>query len=346
MVTIKDIAFEAGVSIATVSNVINGVKSKVSEEKASKIYKIIKKRQYVPNSFARTLVAKSSNIIAGILLRDTSLNIFKDQYNAEFFGELLCAVQDYGYYMMFRYVNSCEEVIQNLRSWNVDGAVFLGTSDTYSKKIKDEIKIPLIFTDSYTMHPEITSVNIDDYGGGKLAAEYFLEKGHTKLGFVGYVIAEQEKSVVSERLNGFISVLKERNLKPGKDQLFYVPSINEDEQIQKIASRLASGKTGITALFISADKLAISLIEALSQHGVKVPEDISIIGFDDLPIAAINKPKLTTIRQNISEKARIATELLFCQINNKDMSLEMPVLNVTLVERDSVRFIKKKSNKT
>ena len=115
MITLKDIADEAGVSIATVSNVINGNMSKVSLENAGRIRKIIEKRRYVPNSSARTLAAKSSQIIAGILLGGQGVNMLKDPYCAEFFGELVGAVQDRGYYFMIRYVTSYDEVIKSLR---------------------------------------------------------------------------------------------------------------------------------------------------------------------------------------------------------------------------------------
>jgi LacI family transcriptional regulator len=338
MVTLKDIADEAGVSTATISNVINGNMSKVSIENASRIQKIIEKRQYVPNSSARTLAVKSSHIIAGVLLGGHDVNMLLDPYNAEFFGELICTVQERGYYLMIRYVNSYEEVIHSLRSWNIDGAVFVGTSDEYIKKIQKAIQIPLIFTDSYTNQQKINNVGIDDFRGGGLAAEYFLSRGHRTLGFVGYSIVGTEKNVVSERLSGFSSVLDTHGIKLTEKQCFYVSVGDPREDIQKIAARLADRKGDITGIFVSADILAIALMEALSEQGMNVPEDISVIGFDDVSITANIVPGLTTIRQKISQKAQIATDLLFRQIEGK-LSPRNSTLEVSLVERDSVSFL-------
>jgi LacI family transcriptional regulator len=337
MVTLKDIANEAGVSTATVSHVVNGNMARVSMENAIRIRKIIQKRQYVPNSSARTLAAKSSHIIAGILIGGQGVNMLKDPYNAEFLGEMVNAVQEREYYLMIRYVSSYEEVIQSLRSWNVDGAVFIGTSDAYIRKIQAQIRIPLIFTDSYTNLKKISNVGINDFQGGILAAELLLDKGHEKLGFAGYAMQEQGKNVVTERFDGFLSALKKRNIKLNHEQIFYVSGGNPDEDIQKIAERLASGKGKITGLFASADKLAFALMEALSERGIRIPDDISIIGYDDLSIASKISPALTTVRQDISKKARIAIDLLFHQIEGKDMTPMNTMLDVSLVERNSVR---------
>jgi len=339
MVTLRDIADEAGVSIATVSNVVNGNMSRVSPGNAERIRKIIKKRRYVPNSSARTLAAKSSQIIAGILLGGQGENMLRDPYSAEFFGELVRAVQDRGYYLMIRYVNNYEEVIQSLRSWNVDGAVFIGTSDAYIKKIQQEIQIPLIFTDSYTTQQKINNVGINDFQGGVLAAEYFLEKGHHRPGFVGYTIKEQGKSVVTERLDGFLSVFKSHGKKLGQERIFYVPDGDSEDVILDIAARLAAAKGDISGIFTSADRLAFVLIKALAEQGMRVPEDISIIGFDDLSITAQFMPRLTTIRQNIGRKVQIAADLLFRQIEGNTTSPLNTLLDVDLVERDSVKTL-------
>ena len=335
----KDIADEAGVSIATVSNVINGNLSKVSHDNAQRIRKIIENRRYVPNSSARTLAVKTSHIIAGILMGAQGINILKDPYCAEFFGELVGAVQDRGYYFMVRYVTSYDEVIKSLRSWNVDGAVFIGTSEVYSRKIQEEINIPLIFTDSYTTQQNINNVGIDDFRGGVLAAEHFIKMGHKKPGFVGHTYPIAEKGVVSERLRGFLSVFDSYKIKLTDKQIFYVSEFNPDDGLNDIAAKFKAERGCITGLFISADKLAFAMIKTLSDNGIRVPEDISIIGFDDLSITSNFLPKLTTIRQNISRKVRIAADLLFRQIEGDNMHPANTVLDVELVERDSVKFL-------
>jgi LacI family transcriptional regulator len=225
-----------------------------------------------------------------------------------------------------------------LRSWTVDGAVFVGISDAYITKIQKEIQIPLIFFFFYTKQQKINNVGIDDFRGGVLAAEHFLSRGHRALGFVGYSLGEQKRNVVSERLLGFSSVLDKHGIKLTGKQCFYVSEGDPREVIQKIAAQLTALKGDITGVFVSADKLAIALMEALSEYGMNVPEDISIIGFDDLSVTANIVPGLTTIRQNISKKAQIATDLLFCRIEGEQPPRN-PVLEVSLMERDSVSYL-------
>jgi LacI family transcriptional regulator len=338
MVTLKDIAQEAGVSTATVSHVINRVPSRVSDKTIARICKIIEKRQYVPNSPARILAAKSSRIIAGILVGNPGRNILEDPYNAAFFGEVVCAVQERGYYLMIRYIDSYDEVVKNLRSWNVDGAVFIGTMDADVKKLQEAVRMPLIFTDSYSNLEKINNVGVNDFQGGRLAAEYFLRQGHKWLGFAGFFFYDDVKGVISQRMEGFRSVLEQHRLALPREWVFRIDSA-DSRNLPAIANTLASRETGITGIFVSSDLLAVALMDALRSRNVRVPQDISLIGFDDLPLAHYCQPKLTTIWQDIPQKARIAANLLFRQIEKKNEGMENITLEPELVERDSVRSL-------
>jgi LacI family transcriptional regulator len=339
MVTLKDIAREAGVSTATVSHVINRVASRVSDKTVAHICQIIEKRQYVPNSPARILAAKSSRIIAGILVGAPGRNILEDPYNAAFFGEVVCAVQERGYYLMIRYVDSYEEVVQNLRSWHVDGAVFIGTMDADVKKLQEAVHMPLIFTDSYSNLAKINNVGINDFQGGRLAAECFLRQGHEHLGFAGFFFQDGIRGVISRRLAGFRSVLEEQRIPLPAKRIFRFDSVDPDYLVHA-AHAVASGETGITGLFVSSDLLAAALMDVLKSLGMRIPRDISLIGFDDLPLARYCQPKLTTVWQDIPQKARIAADLLFRQIEKKNADRENITLEPELIERDSVRSLR------
>jgi LacI family transcriptional regulator len=341
MVTLKDIAQEAGVSTATVSHVINRVASRVSDKTVARIRKIIENRQYVPNTPARILAAKSSRIIAGILVAPPGRNILEDPYNAAFFGEVVCAVQERGYYLMIRYEDSYEEVVQNLRAWNVDGAIFIGTMDADVKKLQEALRMPLIFTDSYSNLERINNVGINDFQGGRLAAEYFLRRGHERLGFASFFFQDGVEGVISRRLEGFRSALEEHHIALPSPRIFRLDPADPDS-LSHIANTLASKKTGITGLFVSSDLLAAALMDDLKSRGVRIPRDISLIGFDDLPIARYCEPKLTTIWQNIPQKARIVASLLFRQIEKNNADMENITLEPELVERGSVRSFRKK----
>jgi LacI family transcriptional regulator len=340
MITLKDIAQEAGVSTATVSHVVNRVSSRVSDKTEIRIRKIIEKRQYVPNTPARILAAKSSRIIAGILVAPPGRNILEDPYNAAFFGEVVRAVQERNYYLMIRYEDSYEEVVQNLRSWNVDGAIFIGTMDADVKKLQEAVRMPLIFTDSYSNLARINNVGINDFQGGRLAAEYFLRQGHERLGFASFFFRDGTQSVISRRLDGFRSALEEHRITLPSTRIFRLDPADPDS-LSRAGKMLSAQKSDITGLFVSSDLLAAALMDNLKSQGVRIPGDISLIGFDDLPVSRHCDPKLTTIWQNIPQKARIAAELLFRQIEKNNAGRENITLEPELVERDSVRSLRR-----
>lgn len=330
MVTLKDIAKEAGVSVMTVSRVVNGQLSKVSESNVERIQAIIKKSGYVPNSSARSLSSKSSRIIAVIIQgKETGLEY---PYNATMVGNICYYVQEHDYYPMIYYVSDYQDITKRLRSWNVEGAIFLGMFDQHMKNIHEDNRIPLIFTDSYSPVRQITNIGIDDYKGGELAARHFIEKGHRSFAFIG--TSANFSSVVRQRLHGFQHVLKEAGLELEPEHI-----IPDEPDIDTLRA-IYNAETPITAFFASADVVALTLIDKLKTLGLRVPEDCSVIGFDNLFFGAYTAPKLTTIMQDIKRKAQIATDILFKHISDPSAPAENVVLDVQLIERESVRSLK------
>jgi len=329
MVTLKDIAREAGVSVMTVSRVVNGQLSKVSEENIKKIQEIIKKRGYVPNSTARSLSSKSSNIISVIVQGDGN-EFKKSLYNATMVGEIVPYVQERGYYLMLHFITNYDDITQRLRTWNARGAIFIGTFDYDVQKIQQDNSIPLVFTDSYSHVRQIINVGIDDYKGGVLAAKHFIEKGHRSFAYVGEYM---ESSVVQQRLKGFKDTLEAHGFSLRSDHIL------DGYIIKDTAKAICSFKEPVTAIFASSDTLAVSLISDLRDLGKKVPDDYSIIGFDGFPLGSLIKPRLTTIYQDVAKKARIAADIVFRHIEDPSSPAESIVLDVQLVERDSVKTI-------
>ena len=329
MVTLKDIAKEAGVSVMTVSRVVNGQHSKVSSKHIEKIQKIIKERGYIPSSAARSLSSKSSHIIS-VIIRGTG-NQLKDSYFASMVGEIVSDVQERGYYLMLHFINRYDDITQRLRAWNAEGCIFLGTFDNDIQQIQQDNLIPLVFTDSYSNIRQITNVGIDDYKGGVLAAQHFISQGHKSFAFVGYSSAS---SVVQHRLNGFRDTLEASGYRLDNSHIFEA----EDKMpIEKIAKSIRSFREPVTAIFATADLLAISLMDCFKNMGCKIPDDYSFIGFDDLSISRLVTPPLTTITQDIGKKARIAVDILFRHINDNSLPAENAVLDVSLVSRQSVK---------
>lgn len=327
MVTLKDIAQEASVSVMTVSRVVNGQYSKVSDENVQKIQEIIKRRGYIPNSTARSLSSKSSNIIS-VIVKGTE-NRLTDPYIAYMVGEIVLYVQEHSYYLMLHFINQYDDITQRLRAWNANGCIFLGTFDEDIQKIQQNNLIPLVFTDSYSHVRQITNVGIDDYKGGVLAAKHFIEHGHRSFAFIGFTLIS---SVVMHRFKGFKETLEAYGFELTSDHI-----VEANVSCDEIAKTVCDFKEPVSAIFTSADQIAISLIDSLRQIGCSVPDDYSIIGFDDLAMGHLITPRLTTITQDIGMKAQLATDLLFKHIQDPIAPAENVILDVQLIERDSVK---------
>lgn len=338
MVTLKTIAEEAGVSVMTVSRIINDIPGAASAETAQRVREIAKARGYVPNYSARALVSKNSRMIAAIFQTDEGGNPLTDLYNARFLGALVNEVQAHGYDMMVRFVRSFDEAVESIRSWNADGAVFNGIPDHNIRQLQEQNPIPLVFTDCYTAARHINHVGLDDAHGGELAAEYFVQHGHRGFAFVGYYQAAE--GVMSHRREAFRQTLEGHGLALPDDAVFTCAS-DDAEDIAACADCLAAAKGRITAVFAGADALALDLMEALRDRGVRVPEDLSIIGFDDMPLATHTFPRLTTIAQDLERKAKYVVDILFRHIADASAPMESMTLDVALVERDSVQDLRK-----
>ena len=332
MATLKDIAREAGVSMMTVSRVINGNKKEVSPQTASRVLEIARQLGYVPNSSARSLASRSSRLIAAVLTDyGGSQNPLCDSYNSCFFGEIARLVQQDGYDLMIHYVKDYKDISYSLKSWNVAGAVFLGMFDDNIREIQENNSIPLIFTDSYSSVRRIINVGIDDYEGGRLAAEHFLENGHTNLAFIGPKALGN--GLIMHRLQGFCSCLRDAGVSLPQEHI--LPS--GGEELTPLLEKLTSGPNPVTGIFTTSDTCALDLYYSASCLGLRVPEDLSIIGFDDLPHSSRSLPPLTTVRQDIFRKAEVACELLMKHIREPESPAENIVLDVSLVVRGSVK---------
>ncbi|MDR1639175.1 MAG: LacI family transcriptional regulator [Clostridiales bacterium] len=331
MVTLKEIAEAAGVSVMTVSRVINNVPAKVSEETRARIMDIISERGYVPNSFARSLSSRSSRLVA--LVANGGNNVLRSPYSASMVGHISSFVQERGFsLMLFTVDDDYEDVTRRLRTWNVAGAIFLGLFDSALKRIRKDNQIPLVFTDSYSTERQLTNVGIDDYHGGEIAAKHLIDNGHTKLAFVG---RSAESPVLRERMRGFMDACQERGVTLLEERT--LPDNPPADEIERVLLKASDPPTGV---FATSDFVALQIISVLSDHGLRVPEDISVMGFDNLELGAISRPKLTTIKQDIEKKAQLAVELLFEHIQKPGTPAQNMILDVFLVERASVGRLK------
>ncbi len=326
----------AGVSIATVSNVVNGNYRKVSEKKRQEIEKIIRDSGYKPNAIARSLAKNESRIIGLVVpYIGPDEDFTANPYHAQIIAALEKNVRNRDYYLMIRCVNLGREVIPLLSSWNVDGAFFLGVMEKEVREITRALDVPVVFVDTYTRDKSIVNIGIDDYRGGSLLAGYLTDKGHKKIALA--IPDFQGKGVIRERYNGFCDALKEAGCDFNDEDIFrtdtlYKPAID-------VAGDIVSSKRGYTAIATMSDIVALGIMEGLRQHGMTVPEDMSVMGFDNLPQTNLISPRLTTIAQDIAEKAGAASKAMFDMIMNKEnmtMDLHLPV---QVMEGESVRSL-------
>lgn len=330
----KDIATKAGVSTATVSNVINGNYHKVSDETIKKIQQIIEENDYKPNATARSLALKESKIISVVVSNMGEEESFAvSPYNSEILALLEKYVRKQGYYLMIRVVKRCREVISISSAWNVDGIILLGASNEEIEEIEETLHVPTVYLDSYIKDMDIANVGVDDYKGGFLEARYLLGNGHRKIAIVGPDVNSSE--VIMQRYRGFCDACRERQVEITKDCMFESSTIFENGV--EIGKKIAFSDKGFTAVAAMSDIIAVGVMEGLRVSGLNVPEHISVIGFDDLPICTYTNPKLTTISQNLEEKVNRVGEYLFQMIRNKEKIVVDEKIGVSVVERQSVK---------
>ena len=332
MVTIKDIAKEAGVSVTTVSNVIHKKKSRVSQELVERIDSIIKKYHYSPNLSARTLVSKSSRIICILIYGEhTDARFISED---PFLGMLVRAIELEislrGYFAMIRTVCTEEELLTLRDNWNLAGVVVYGLFEGDFLKLLSNADIPCVLIDSYIKNDSFYRVGINDYEGALMAVKYLISMGHKNIAFVSPTIFDE--GVVRERFKGYTDALKKAHIKVNEKNVFQVSTLEAGPSVgKKIAER-----KDITAVFATADFLALGVISGLKEKGVSVPEDKSVVGFDDLFCSPIFNPPLTTIHQDVKQKGFMAVDNLIRLIEGKEVKIndELPI---SLVERGSVK---------
>lgn len=333
---LKTIAKAAGVSTATVSNVINGNYHKVSQKTIQKVKKIIEENDYQPNATARSLASKESRIIGVIFPHVGGQEFFSmSSYNTQLLGFLENYVRAQGYYLMIRCTGECKESIPLLSSWNVDGVILFGAFEDEVKEISNNLDVPTVYVDTYADQCGIANVGIDDYRGGYLAARYLLGKGHRKIAFVGPDVNSQ--GVIQQRYQGFCDACAEEGVEMTPKHIFRADTTYRHGIV--CGQKIAISQEKFTAAATMSDTVAFGVMEGLRLCGLSIPGDVSIIGFDDLPECCYSTPKLTTISQKIDQKAFLVGEYLFEMIREKKAITANRKIDVEIIERQSVKEI-------
>jgi LacI family transcriptional regulator len=335
-VGIKEVAAEAGVSIATVSYVINNKSGEsLSAETVERVLAAVKKLNYVPNLSGRILANNKSNLI-GVVVPQTEPNkefMFSNPFYSEFLSSFEYTARINGYHVLISGTNADENYIQVARKRNLDGIVILGVNAKDEQRELEGADIPIVMVDSYVKSNHFSTLGTDDRYGGFIATKYLIDKGHKNIAFVTGSVSED--SVNFERLNGYRDALEESGLRYKES---YVFTGNVDYSYgEEAANEIKLQKEELTAVFCTADILAMGMMKGLRRNGIKVPEDISVIGFDDVFIAKTTDPALTTIKQNVAAKGEKAAKMIIGLATLQLKGKQNYVIPVEVVERESVR---------
>ena len=334
MATLKDIAAEAGVSITTVSNVVHNRTSRVSTEQISKIWAIMEREHYIPNMTARSLASEQSAII-GVITHITPKNsgsTISDPFLSSIIASIEQRVREKDYYLMFRAVEDFEKLSSLVRSWHLSGLILLGMFQDPFFEAVQHLDVPFVLIDSYVNDSNVCCIGLQDEEGGYLATRHLLENGHRVIAFASPSI--QPGGVVEQRFYGYQRALGEFGLSFDPSMVF-----NREMNVQdgKELGRVLSQRTEITGIVTSADILAAGIMAGLSEKQVRVPENKSIVGFDDLYLSQLTSPGLTTIHQDAARKGELAVDMILSQLHQQAIPKKKVILPVSLVKRGSVR---------
>jgi LacI family transcriptional regulator len=334
-ITINEIAKLSGVSRTTVSRVLSGGKF-VSKNTRERVLEIIKEREYKPSIIAQSLRTNRTRTI-GLVLADIENPFYSrvakgviDAAEAKNYNVILCNSNND--------VKLEERDIRTLMERGVDG-LLLTTVELKTKTVENlrDKGVPFLLIDYKLDTPGINYVVNDDYYGAELATEYLIELGHKKIFFIG----KRNIPSLRERFRGFKDTLKRHKIDSGNN---FMPTkfINMDGtyDIDSIIEYIVNGQENITAIFGGNDHLAIQSIEAITDNGFKVPDDISVIGYDNITVSSMIKVPLTTIRQPKYLLGKLATEQLFEILEDRsDKEVRRIILRPELIIRQSCRRI-------
>ncbi|WAW14326.1 LacI family DNA-binding transcriptional regulator [Peptostreptococcus equinus] len=331
-ITIKDVAREAGVSISTVSRVINDSKP-VTNEVKQRVLDIIKETGYVPNPLARSLVTKKSQLI-GVIVPEVT-----DTFSAEILNgiEEISKMYDYDILLANTYSEKEAELknINLLRAKQVEGIVMICWDiDQEVVNVLENSGIPAVFISKTSRDIDIYNVSTQNYPAAKEMTKYLIDKGHKKIALM--LTGNENAELADERLEGYKSALKENKIKFDSSIVKTMSGTTYEAGYASTKELLSESKEIPHAIFASSDEVAIGVINACFDLGYKVPEDISVAGFNDVKLAKIYRPKLTTVYQPLFDIGAVAIRMIIKMVKGEEIEDKKVTLPFKIVERESV----------
>lgn len=329
--TLEDIAKQAGVSRSTVSRVIND-KPFVRDAVRARVWEVINKTGYQPNVAARSLASQRSYMI-GLVLPHSVSYMFSDPFIPHLIQGIAqsCNRSDFTLGLFHASTKEDEKKMypRVSRAGLLDGVILQAGhhGDPLMDRLIDS-DLPLVFVGRPFQSKNVSYVDIDNIEGAYNAVSHLIRQGYSR---IATIAGTQLSTVGIDRKQGYIRALHDRDL-PIDDDLIAEGDFSEEGGYQAMRDLLSARPE---AVFAASDTMAIGAIRAVRDAGLKIPDDIAVVGFDDLPVAKMTSPALTTIRQPINRLGSTAVETLINMINNGSKPHNRIILSTELVVRDS-----------
>ena len=328
-ITIYSISQKLGLSPSTVSRALRG-SPLVREETRKRVLRVAKELGYATNSFARSLRTKKSHIIA----------IITEDITNPFTSLIIKGIEEVAtqnnYHIIYgngdRNLNKEKRYLNALIQRQIEGLIYIST---VSREIKDfylNTSIPVIFSYSYSLTPEIPSIIPDDLYGGYIATEYLIKLGHKRVAFIS---GPADYKATIDRLAGSKKAFEDYNL-DWDHRLVRHCKEWDSESGYKATLDLLSKNIIPTAIFAGNDLIAVGVMDAVREKGLNVPKDISVVGYDDREVCRYVRPRLSTVRLPLLEIGKKSAEILINHINGKNEGIEaITRVKGELIVRDS-----------
>ena len=326
-VRIVDIANELGVSTATVSNVIHGKTQKISGRTVKRVQEKLEERGYIPN-MAATLLAQNSSRIIGVVMNDHEKyegRVLTDPFIASSINYLADEIERNDYFMMIKKTTDLMAAVKFASMWNMVGMVILGFCDHEYQELRSRIHIPFVVYDGYFENRgRICNLQLNDWDGGRQVGRYLYNLGHRRV----LCISDNQECMDQQRYEGLCSGL-------GFEADFMRIPMQKEGRDRYYREHFAQLRS-YSAIFAVSDYYAADLIRFLQNFDVKIPDDISVVGFDDSALCEQIVPSLTSVRQDYQARAQMAVRLLKQMKEQPEYTGDFTI-PVKLVERSSSR---------
>ncbi len=331
-VTMKDVAKRAGVSYATVSRALSG-SSEISEATRKRVLSICEEMNFTPNVLARSMVKKRTNTI-GVIMAGID-----NPFMSELTNYIEVFARERGYNLML--CNSSYDLEQEraafelLVSRQADGIIIIPAGNESFASLGSLLsRIPTVFLSENVADLPVDSVSVDNAKGTFIGTDYLFSMGHRSILYLG---RRKNSAAHEQRARGYLNACEQNGLEPSFQDSNFQRSSRQTGYL--LARHYFSKPLRHTAIYCATDSLAIGVMQAADEAGIRIPEDISLIGFDNISFTELPRINLTTVDQPKEQMALAAVERIIAKIENPDSPPVHKILNPTLIERSSCKMI-------